>query len=255
MRVLIACETSGVIRRAFQEIGHYAVSVDLLPSQDDAPMSENGGHVQSDMFEFIDKNPGWDLLIAHPDCTYLTVAAEWCYKDPSEINKKLDPKKLYGESRKQARLRAVEFVKKIMALPIEKIAIENPWFNKLQTMIDSTEFGFRTKKATQKIQPFEYGHDASKATGLWLKNLPNLKPNISDYIEPRYVCCGEVLDVDLVGLHGCPNCLGDRNPLPRWGNQTDSGQNRLPPTKDRWQLRANTYEGWAKAMAEQWGNI
>ena len=102
--------------------------------------------------------------------------------------------------------------------PIEKIALENP-VGVISTAI---------QPASQYIQPFEYGHDASKKTGLWLKNLPLLVP--TNYIEPR------IVDGKM-----------------RWANQTDSGQNKLTPSEDRWKDRARTYQGWADAMAQQWG--
>jgi len=73
--------------------------------------------------------------------------------------------------------------------------------------------------------------------------------------NPRWVCCGNVLDVDLVGKYGCPNCLGGNKPKPRWANQTDSGQNKLTPGPDRWKERARTYSGWAEAMAAQWSAL
>jgi len=160
----------------------------------------------------------WDLLIAHPPCTYLTCAAEWAYKEPHEINKKLNPENLYGVERKRAREQAIDFVMVLANAPIERIAIENP-----VGVISS-----RWRKPDQIIQPWQFGHDASKKTCLWLKNLPLLKPTKT--VEPRIV-----------------------EGKPRWGNQTDSGQNKLPPGKDRWKERSVTYQGIADAMAKQWG--
>ena len=188
------------------------MSCDLLPTDVDGP------HYQGDMFDL--DLPSFDLLIAHPPCTYLTISAEWAYKDPSQINKKLSPEKLYGEARRTARRDAVDFFMRIANAPVAMIAIENP------VGVMSREW----RKPDQWIQPYQFGHDASKKTGLWLKNLPALKP--TKMIEPRYV-----------------------DGLPRWGNQTDSGQNKEPPSKDRWKIRSTTWQGWADAMAEQWGNI
>lgn len=122
-----------------------------------------------------------------------------------------------------------------MSAPIHHIAIENP-IGAIGTHIDARQYGFSHAKASQYIQPYEYGHDASKRTGLWLKNLPALVPESSNYISPRVVTHNGKL-------------------VERWGNQTDSGQNRLGPSEHRWSLRSETYQGWSTAMVEQWGEI
>jgi len=196
MRVLVACESSGAVRDAFIRAGHYAASCDLLPSE-----SPLGDHYQCDVTEILDH--GWDLLIAHPPCTYLSVSGmHWTTRGLR------DPKLTED---------ALDFVRLFINAPIERIAIENP-----VSIISS-----RIRKPDQIIQPHQFGHDASKKTCLWLKNLPLLKP--TQIVEPRIV-----------------------NGKQRWGNQTDSGQNKLPPSKDRWKLRSKTYEGIADAMAAQW---
>ena len=196
MKVLVACEYSGVVRDAFIKKGHDAISCDLLPTESPGP------HYQGDVLDIL--SDGWDLMIAHPDCTYLCSSGlHW--------NGRVD-------GRQEKTDLALEFVKILMSAPIEKIALENP-IGRINTAI---------RKPDQYIQPYEYGHDASKKTGLWLKNLPKLTP--TEYIEPRII-----------------------KGLKRWGNQTDSGQNKLPPSEDRWKIRALTYQGWADAMAEQWG--
>ena len=196
MKVLVACESSGAVRDAFIRAGHYAASCDLLPSE-----SPLGDHYQCDVTEILDH--GWDLLIAHPPCTYLSVSGmHWTTRGLR------DPKLTED---------ALDFVRLFMDAPIERIAIENP-----VSIISS-----RIRKPDQIIQPHQFGHDASKKTCLWLKNLPLLKP--TQIVEPRIV-----------------------NGRQRWGNQTDSGQNKLPPSKDRWKLRSKTYEGIADAMAAQW---
>ena len=215
MKVLIACEYSGRVRDAFLKLGHEAMSCDLLPS--DRP----GPHYQGDVFDIIDD--GWDLMIAHPPCTYITGAAEWAYDDVPMINgkpRKMKPTTLIGEERRQARSDALRFVEKLYALPINKICIENPVgiINKFLFMIPKPQY----------IQQYWFGEDASKKTGLWLKNLPELVA--TDMIEPRIV-----------------------DGKKRWGNQTDSGQNKLPPSKDRWKIRSTTPQGIADAMADQWG--
>lgn len=196
MKVLIACEYSGRVRDAFIKNGHDAMSCDLLPT--DAP----GPHYQGDVFDII--NDGWDLMVAHPPCTYLSVSGmHWTTR---------------GLRDPQLTEDALEFVRLLLAAPIERIALENPI-----SVISS-----RIRKPDQIITPYQFGHDASKKTCLWLKNLPLLMP--TDIVEPR-----------IVG--------GKR----RWGNQTDSGQNKLAPSADRWKIRSATYEGIATAMADQWG--
>lgn len=193
MKVLVACEYSGRVRDAFIRKGHDAMSCDLLPT--DVP----GPHYQGDVFDIIDD--GWDLMIAHPPCTYLSVSGmHWTTRGLR------DPKLTED---------ALHFVRVLMDAPIERIAIENP-----VSIISS-----RIRKPDQIIQPWWFGHDASKKTCLWLKNLPLLKPTNK--------------------LPG--------NEKTRRSNQTASGQNKLPPSKDRWKIRSETYLGIAQAMAEQWG--
>ena len=195
MRVLVACESSGVVRDAFRARGHFAMSCDLLSAERPGP------HHQGDVRELLDQN--WDLLIAHPPCTYLSVSGmHWTTRGLR------DPKLTED---------ALDLVRLFMGAPIERIAIENP-----VSVISS-----RIRKPDQIIQPYQFGHDASKKTCLWLKNLPLLQS--TEMVAPRMV-----------------------NGKPRWANQTDSGQNKLPPSKDRWKLRSKTYEGIADAMAAQW---
>ena len=198
MRVLIACEHTGAVRDAFIRAGHDAMSCDLDPDQ-----SPNGGpHYQGDVFDIIDD--GWDMMVAHPPCTYLTSSGlHWNGRVPGR------------EAKTES---ALEFVRRLMAADIPHIAIENP----------AGRIGTAIRKADQYVQPYQFGHDASKKTGLWLKGLPKLQP--TEYVEPRVV-----------------------NGKKRWANQTDSGQNNLPPTADRWKLRSATYAGIAQAMADQWG--
>jgi len=198
MKVLIACEHSGVVRDAFLARGHNAVSCDLLETETPGP------HFRCDVRDIL--NDGWDLMIAHPSCQYLCSSGlHW-------------NKRVIGREEKTQE--ALDFVKELMKANIDKIAIENP----------VGRIGTAIRKADQYIHPYQFGHDASKKTGLWLKNLPLLTP--TKYIEPRMV-----------------------EGKQRWGNQTDSGQNRLPPSKNRWKLRSKTYQGIADAMAEQWGGL
>lgn len=144
MKVLVACEYSGVVRDAFTRKGHYAVSCDFLPSD------SIGEHYQGDVFDIIDE--GWDMMIAFPPCTYLCSSGlHW--------NKKRPERALETE-------KSLEFVQKLLNSPIEKIALENP-IGCIST---------RIRKPDQIIQPWQFGHPESKSTCLWLKNLPLLKP-------------------------------------------------------------------------------
>lgn len=190
-------EHTGVIRDAFIACGHDAISCDLLDTE--AP----GPHYKGNMFDLIDYP--WDLAIFHPECTHLAVSGSLRFEE-----KRFD-------GRQQS---SVAFFMRIVrqSSHIKRTAIENP------VCIMSTLY----RKPDQIIQPYQFGHDASKATCLWLKGLPLLKPTL--LVEPRIV-----------------------DGKPRWANQTDSGQNKLPPSKDRWKLRSATYKGIASAMAEQWG--
>jgi len=194
-RILVACEYSGRVRDAFRKLGHDAWSCDLLPAETPSPY-----HYQCDLREVLDK--GWDMLIAFPDCTFVCGSGiHW--NDRGR-----------GWERTEA---AVEFFRMLWEQPIHYIALENP-------------IGILSKricKPTQIIQPHQFGDDASKATCLWLKNLPSLSP--TKHIAPRIV--------------------GGKK---RWSNQTDSGQNRLGPSDDRWKERSRTYQGIADAMADQW---
>jgi len=222
MRVLVACEYSGIVRDSFIARGHDAMSCDLLPTERPGP------HYQGDVLEILED--GWDLMIAHPPCTYLCSSGlHWNKRVPGR-------EKLTND--------AMLFVFNLMGegfIPhgISKIALENP----------VGRIGTAYRKADQIIQPYQFGHDASKQTCLWLKGLPTLRP--TKFVEPRMVCCGYVIENG--DKYGCQNCNGEKVARPRWGNQCDSGQNKLGPSDDRWKLRAETYQGIADAMAQQWG--
>lgn len=197
MKVLVACEYSGRVRDAFIRKGHDAMSCDLLPTDNPGP------HYQGDVLELLERE-SFDLMIAHPPCTYLCSSGlHW--------NKRRPERAAQTEA-------AIQFVKALWSAPIERIAIENP-IGCLSTAL---------AKPSQIIQPWQFGEDASKATCLWLKNLPCLTP--TKIVKPRMV-----------------------NGRPRYANQTDSGQNKLAPSADRWKIRSLTYQGIADAMAEQWG--
>ena len=234
MKVLVACEYSGRVRDAFIKKGHDAISCDLLPT--DKP----GPHYQGDVFDII--NDGFDLMIAHPPCTFLTGAAEWAFDDCPKINgvpRKIKPGTLIGEARRQARREALDFVWKLWNCTIPKVCIENP--------VGVIPKSLPKMGKPQYIQQYWFGEDVSKKTGLWLDGLPELVP--TNLIEGRMVCCGHVV----TDRYGCANCEGTKSVVYRWGNQTDSGQNKLPPSEDRWKIRSTTPQGIAEAMAEQWG--
>lgn len=183
MKILIACEYSGRVRDAFIRRGHDAISCDLLPT--DAP----GPHYQGDVADIL--NDGWDMMIAHPPCTHLAVsgARHFAAKRESGVQQE-----------------ALDFVRLLLEAPIERIALENP-----VSIISS-----HIRKPDQIIQPWQFGHGETKATCLWLKNLPKLQPtNIVEGREAR--------------IH------------------------KMPPSADRWKKRSETYEGIANAMAAQWG--
>lgn len=221
MRVLVACEESQAVTKELRKLGHEAYSCDLVECSGGhpewhikgdvlnvlKPTVTNGVHAcpmgfrtQNGEIQLFDGT--WDMMIAHPPCTYLSVSGlHWNKRDPERAEK--------TEA-------ALEFVRKLMEAPIDKIAIENP------VSCIST----RIRKPDQIIQPYQFGDDASKKTCLWLKNLPKLIG--TEYVEPRMV-----------------------DGKPRWSNQTDSGQNKLPPSKDRARLRSITYPGIARAIAEQ----
>jgi site-specific DNA-cytosine methylase len=181
MKVLIACEYSGTVRDAFIAQGHDAISCDLLPT--DAP----GPHYQGDVRDIL--RDGFDLMVAHPPCTHLAVSGARWFKDKQE---------------EQAE--ALDFVRFLLDAPIDKIALENPI-----SIISS-----RIRKPSQIIQPWQFGHGETKATCLWLKNLPCLMP--TDIVEGR-----------------------------------EAKVHRMSPGPGRWKLRSTTYKGIAQAMAEQWG--
>lgn len=219
MNVLVACEFSGTVRDAFIAAGHNAWSCDLLPTE------RGQCHFIMDCLA-IARASNWDLIIAHPPCTYLCSSGlHWNKRRPE---------------RATLTACALQFVRDLMALDVPRLAIENP------TGCISTQI----RKPDQIIQPYQFGDDASKATCLWLKGLPLLVP--TRYVTPRLVCCGLVIENG--DKYGCPNCNGDNVAKPRWANQTDSGQNKLPPSADRAGERARTYQGVANAMAAQWGD-
>lgn len=223
MRVLIDCETSGVSRKAFQAKGHEVYSCDVLPADD----GETKYHIQADAISVANEpwrypqistpnpaNPWWDLMIAHPPCTYL------CNSGVSWLHRRHDGRwnKLQD---------AMNFFNALQIANIPKIAIENPIPHRyakdglLNAMDRPILRTMGIGKYTQIIQPYQFGHPERKATCLWLKNLPKLTPT----------------------------CIV---PLPM-DKKKAQRLHWLPPSKDRWKIRSRTFEGIAVAMAEQWG--
>lgn len=206
MRILVACEESQTITKELRALGHIAFSCDLQECSGGHPE----WHFNRDVFEIIDL--GWDMMIAHPPCTYLSVSGlHWNKKDAERRQKTED---------------GLAFVQKLMNANIPKIAIENP-----VSCISS-----RIRKPEQIVHPYHFGDDASKKTCLWLKGLPRLKH--TEYVEPRLI-------------------EGKK----RWGNQTDDGQNFILDERGKvmgWntdaikKARSKTFQGLAKAIAEQW---
>ena len=182
MKVLIACEYSGTVRDAFIAQGHEAISCDLLATD------ANGPHYQGDVRDIL--GDGFDLMIAHPPCTHLAVSGARWFKD-----------------KQTEQAEALDFVRLLLGASIEKIALENPI-----SIISSC-----IRKPDQIVQPWQFGHGETKATCLWLKNLPLLKP--TNIVEGR-----------------------------------EAKVHRMSPGPDRWKLRSLTYKGIAQAMADQWGN-
>ena len=207
MRVLIGCECSGTVREAFRARGHDAWSCDLLPAEDGSPF-----HYQADALEVL-RQP-FDLLIAHPPCTRLCNSGVLrLYRGGKKANG-IDPEKW------REMLAGVVFFNALWRAPIKRKCLENP-------IMHGHAAQLIVAKRSQIIQPWQFGEDASKTTGLHLEGLPLLQPTSKK--------SGRIV-----------------NGRERWSNQTDSGQNRLGPSPTRAAERARTYPGIAAAMAAQW---
>ena len=199
MNVLVAYECSGTVREAFRNLGHNAWSCDLQPADDNSRyhLKTDADFVMKDGFGF------YDLIIMHPPCTALAVSGNAHYGT--------------GKPKHDQRLEAIDYTVGMFELAksvARYVCMENP-------------VGVLPIKASQYVQPYEYGHPESKKTGLWLHNLPRLEPTD---ILPK------------------PDCG-------HWGNQTPSGQNKLGPSENRWKIRSKTYQGIADAMAQQWSRL
>lgn len=199
MKVLVACEFSGIVRDAFAARGHDAWSCDLLPSE------RPGNHIEGDALSVV--GDGWDLMIAHPPCTYLTLAGVSHLFD-STVSRNGKRAAIFGEARFAAMREAAGFFNALKNAPPRMIAIENPTPHRYARELIG--------RYNQRIQPWMFGHDETKGTCLWLKNLPPLmSTTISTVREPR--CHME------------------------------------SPGPSRWKNRSRTFEGIAAAMADQWG--
>lgn len=202
MKILIACEFSGTVRESFADKGHDAWSCDIEPT--DIP----GNHYQGDVKDILKE--GWDMMIAHPPCTYLTVTGNKWFKPEYKDR---------FPTRQQDRKDAIKFFMMLAEAPIDKIVIENP------IGIMSTTY----KKPNQIIHPWQFGHEASKSTCLWIKGLPNLEPT-------NIVGKGEFVTYK----------SGKR--MTKWYADAAS-----KPPKERAKIRNTTFTGIAQAMANQWG--
>ena len=211
-RVLIGYSACPLTREAFEAQGHDVWTCDLLPARDNSQK-----HLQGDIWQ-VALGQHWDFAVLHPMCTYLTVSAAWAYGD-GPYHQKVKPGTLVGAARRAARDEALENFRRLLELPFP-VAIENPGTSFVSKAI---------RPPSQIVQPFQFGDDASKATGFWLTNgVPLLQT--TEQVAPRMV-----------------------EGRPRWANQTDSGQNRLSPSASRWLERSATYPGIAAAMGDQWG--
>jgi hypothetical protein len=209
MKILVACEESQAVTKELRKLGHESFSCDLLPCSGGHPE----WHYQQDVFDVINK--GWDMMIAHPPCTFLAVSgARWLYNKDGSKN----------EERWKNQAEALDFVQRLMDAPIDKIAIENPI-----SVISSN-----IRKPEQIIQPWMFGDKAQKSTCLWLKNLPLLEP--TDIVEK-----GEF--VEFISKKGV------KKKQPKW--YFDALKNAKTP-EERRTLRSKTFKGIAEAMAKQW---
>lgn len=250
MRYVVGMETSGRTRDALIALGHEAISVDLLPAQ--VP----GFHHQGDVFAFLEADSRFVFGLFHPDCTYHTVSAAWAFKDPDferypgvGYHQRVKPETKTGEARRVARELAEADVRRVRYLPIRKV-IENP----------RGTLGRVLGAPHDMVQPYEFGSDASKATCLWWFDengdpMPHRLPrDPAAWVKPRLWCpsCRQCSLYDAAFGYGCVHCGGEAGRLmPRWANQTDSGQNRDSPAEKRWQVRSDTYPGIAAAIAKQ----
>jgi site-specific DNA-cytosine methylase len=220
-RILIACEESQATTKAFRKLGHEAFSCDLLPCSGGHPE----WHFQEDIFEVIKREPKFDLMVAHPPCTYLTGSGVQWLSHPEDKHLPFDERRPNPKypNRRQDMLDSVEFVKALYNSDIEHVAIENP-----VGLLSS-----RWQKPNQIVQPYMFGDEATKTTCLWLKNLPLLQPT------------------NIVGK-GERTVFSSGKSHPKW--YADALKN-AKTKEERQTLRSKTFPGMAEAFATQWGNF
>ena len=221
MRVLVACEFSGIVRDAFIARGHDAISVDLLPSERPGP------HIQGDALEAVYARGPWDLLIAHPPCTYLANSGvRWLYETPVRYD--ADGERIQDATRWNAMYDAAAFFAMFVDAPVERVAVENPIMHKWgrEKVIGLSRRG--ADMEVQTVQPWMFGHMETKATQLWLRGLPELTPT-NDVRE-------QMRELERTAGKGAVARVHYASPGP-----------------DRWAERSRTLQGLADAMAEQWG--
>jgi len=250
--VFIGMETSGRFRRRFQALGFETYSCDLLPAEDDGE-----GHIVGDVFETLDWLWGrekWPALaIFHPDCTNVTNAAAWAFADPDferfpgvGYHQRVKPGTLTGAARRAAREASCEQFRRLCFLPIARKVIENPIG------------GFSAiRKPSQIVQPYQFGDDASKGTCLWfVDDNANPLPDMALPIDPGKRFPGRMVP-RLLAMGKSDKALGQHGVefIERWGNQTDTGQNKLSPGPDRWKERSRTFDGIADAGAAHWSKL
>jgi hypothetical protein len=205
MKVLVACEYSGIVRDAFTALGHYAMSCDLLPTESDGP------HYQGDVFDVL--NDGWDLMVAHPPCTYLTNAANGSL-EKVELSRN---GALTGPARWKALIDGAAFFRALLNAPIPRVAIENPRMNPYAVKVIG-------RNRDQSVQPYQFGHLETKEIGLWLRGLPPLVTTEDVKAATMALPYGERAKVHYAS-----------------------------PGVDRSKIRSRFFEGVGAAMAQQWG--
>jgi len=251
LKVLVACEESQAVCKEFRKLGHEAYSCDTEPCsgghpewhiKKDIQFVLSGGFQQFGQFWTESDFPEpsverWDMIVAFPPCTHLSVSGAAHFKKKREDGRQIA---------------AIEFFMSLYNADCDMIAIENPVgimsgkYIKNHFPSVCVEYGLPIKP-TQYIQPYEYGHNESKKTGLWLKNLPAL--TATNIVEPEYHMNSD----GTVYRDSGGSRYSETHYNPRYSNQTPSGQNKLGPSKDRSKIRSKTYPGIAKAMAEHWG--
>ena len=236
MNVLVACEESQAVCKAFRKRGHNAFSCDILDCSGGHPewhfkqdvlqvIPNHGGILENGLEYYLPNGEKWDLMIAHPPCTYLAVSgAKWFYH-PEDKDLPIEKRRPHPKFPNRAKDRedGAKFFMKLANADIDRIAIENP------IGIMSSRY----RKPDQIVQPYYFGDKASKTTCLWLKNLPELKPT-------KMVDKGEYIE------------FGSGKKLAKWYSDALT---KTKSAEERQKIRSKTFPGFAKAMAKQWGEV